>query len=427
MAQSANSSSFQVHHFGTHLISGLMAKMAGTTLWAPMNRIQSMAGHPGMPLTLKEAYRLAKQVCRSEGLAGLWSGYRTSLSTLLPYTMLYFASYEQFKQMARWMVAEKAKDSDGNRSYLDAFQKYWSVLGQPGRVPVTSDLSPGTFMMCITGAIVLSSFVCQTATAIQSLTLDRYTQPASANSLDPERVLSLRRPLIPSMLQSFQLQPSLPFSTHSPTRIVPPSVLSIAGAAGFKYHPAVPSSHFKTLMSSTTTVASQALAGLPWQQSQQHATLTTTSHFPFRSSIAHQRHLASMPLKGHVHPGSALSFLPPSTYSLPTTTAATTTSNVGNLASYKPGHMMTMMTAPLQTNSNSNSNNAMNAPCSNDNEMTRKVSNSTTTRNHISNNGNNTPGLFRTIARGLGPRIMWTIPGVTLTTAGFEVLRSLAA
>lgn len=425
IADSENMSTFHIHHFETHLVSGLMAKIAGTALWAPMNRIQSMAAHPAMPLTLKEALRIGKQVCRSEGLSGLWSGYGTTLSSLLPYTMLYFASYEQFKQMARWMVVEKAKYQDGTWSYLDAFQEYWSVLGQPGRVPVQADLSPGTFMMCITGAVILSSSVCQTATAIRNMTWDR----SSVATLETERVSSLRRPRsLPSLLQSFQIQPSsLPLSPHSPSRFMPPSALSMAGAAGFKYHPVVPS-QFKILMSSTTTVASQALAGLPWQQSQ-HATLTTTSLHPFRSSITHQHHLSSMPLKGHVHPVSALSFMPASSFAVPSSTYTTPISNNSNTgalsASYKPGHMMTMMTTPLQQAN-------LSMPGFNDNESTRKISSTTSalvprTNSSSSISNGTTPGLLRTITRGLGPRIMWTIPGVTLTTAGFEVLRNLAS
>jgi hypothetical protein len=440
IADSENLSTFHIHHFETHLVSGLMAKMAGTTLWAPMNRIQSMAAHPAMPLTLREAFRLGKQVCRSEGLSGLWSGYGATLSSLLPYTMLYFASYEQFKQMARWMVVEKAKDQDGSWSYLDAIREYWSVLGQPGYAPVKADLSPGTFMMCITGAVVLSSFVCQTASAIRNLAWDQHAQTISAANLNTEKASSLRRPhLLPNLLQPFQIQPScLPLSTlsplsplpHSPTKILPPSALSIAGAAGFKYHPAAPS-QFKTLMSSTTTVASQALGGLPWQQSQ-HATLTTTSLHPFRSSITNQHHLATMPLKGHVLPVSALSFMPASSFAGPSSAYATSITNninnkVGYSASYKPSHMMTMMTSPLRHAN-------LDMPGFNDNESTRKISNSNTTTSALSTRSNSssissgtTPGLLRTIARGLGPRIMWTIPGVTLTTAGFEVLRNLAS
>ncbi|KAG0276205.1 hypothetical protein BGZ95_007840 [Linnemannia exigua] len=424
MAHSAGMSTFHVHHFETHMVSGLMAKMAGTTLWAPMNRIQSMAAHPAVPLTLKEAYRLTKQVCRSEGLSGLWSGYGTTLSSLLPYTLLYFASYEQFKQMARWMVVEKAKNQDGNWSYLDALQDYWSVLGEPGRVPVKADLAPGTFMMCITGAVVSSSFVCQTASAVRSMTWDRFVQPDLVSTLDTEKASAVRRPhSLPNLLQPFQTQPSLPLSPRSPLSPTKVAPLSVAGAAGFKYHSPAASSHFKTLMSSTTTVASQALTGLPWQQSQ-HATLTTTSLLHFRSSIAHQHHLASMPLKGHVHPVSALAFMPVSSftapsYASPIPSTSVSNSNVKQPVSYKPSHMMTLMTAPLQQAN-------LTSPSFNDNESTRKVGSNATSAVTATRNGN-TPGLLRTITRGLGPRIMWTIPGVTLTTAGFEVLRSLAS
>ncbi|KAK3842940.1 MAG: mitochondrial carrier domain-containing protein [Linnemannia gamsii] len=426
MAHSAGMSTFHVHHFETHMVSGLMAKMAGTTLWAPMNRIQSMTAHPAMPMTLKEAFRLTKQVCRSEGLSGLWSGYGTTLSSLLPYTILYFASYEQFKQMARWMVVEKAKNQDGNWSILDALQDYWTVLGEPGRVPVKADLAPETFMMCITGAVVSSSFVCQTASAVRSMTWDRLVRLDLVSTLDTEKASSLRRPhSLPNLLQSFQTQPSLPLSPHSPTKIAPPSALSVAGAAGFKcHHPAAPS-QFKTLMSSSTTVARQALGGLPWQQSQ-HATLTTTSLLHFRSSITHQHHLASMPLKGHVHPVSALAFMPASSFAVPSyaspISSASSVSNntVRQPTSYKPGHMMTMMTAPLQQAN-------LTSPSFNDNESTRKIGRNNSPSAVTATRNGNTPGLFRTIARGLGPRIMWTIPGVTLTTAGFEVLRSLAA
>ncbi|KAG0288524.1 hypothetical protein BGZ96_007729 [Linnemannia gamsii] len=266
IADSENMSTFHIHHFETHLVSGLMAKMAGTTLWAPMNRIQSMAAHPAMPMTLKEAFRLGKQVCRSEGLAGLWSGYGTTLSSLLPYTMLYFASYEQLKQMARWMVVEKAKDQDGSWSHLDAIQEYWSVLGQPAYVPVKADLSPGTFMMCITGAVVFSSFVCQTASAIRTLTWDRHAQMTSVANLDTEKASSLRRPhSLPNLLQSFQIQPSsLPLSPlsplpRSPTKIPPPSAFAnnkVGQSTSYK------PGHMMTMM---TSPLQQANVNMPGQ------------------------------------------------------------------------------------------------------------------------------------------------------------------
>ncbi|KAG0345646.1 hypothetical protein BG004_003392 [Podila humilis] len=45
----------------------------------------------------------------------------------------------------------------------------------------------------------------------------------------------------------------------------------------------------------------------------------------------------------------------------------------------------------------------------------------------VTKNNNITSYAFlRTLTRGLGPRIMWTAPGVALTTAGFEVFRNMA-
>ena len=62
---------------------------------------------------------------------------------------------------------------------------------------------------------------------------------------------------------------------------------------------------------------------------------------------------------------------------------------------------------------------ARSALSSNDNEMNK-------TMKYTNVKGQSVPGLFHMIARGLGARILWTVPGVTLTTAGFEALRALA-
>ncbi|KAG9322021.1 hypothetical protein KVV02_003410 [Mortierella alpina] len=98
---------FHLHHFENHLISGMMAKVAGTILWAPMAKLNSLQSHhPSQEsLSFKNAFRLARQVCQSSprggGVLSLWSDYGTTLRALLPYTMLYFAVYEQLKQLAR--------------------------------------------------------------------------------------------------------------------------------------------------------------------------------------------------------------------------------------------------------------------------------------------------------------------------------------
>ncbi|KAF9187545.1 hypothetical protein BGZ51_007391 [Haplosporangium sp. Z 767] len=75
-----------------------------------------------------------------------------------------------------------------------------------------------------------------------------------------------------------------------------------------------------------------------------------------------------------------------------------------------PGSVMKIVPTPL----------AGAALFSNDNEKTRVANNVTLSK------ANQVTGIFRTIARGLGPRILWTVPGVTMTTAGFEVLRNMA-
>ncbi|KAF9303590.1 hypothetical protein BGZ74_003434 [Mortierella antarctica] len=48
------------------------------------------------------------------------------------------------------------------------------------------------------------------------------------------------------------------------------------------------------------------------------------------------------------------------------------------------------------------------------------------TANNTKRVAKNQGGFLRSLTRGLGPRIMWTAPGVTLTTAGFEVFRNMA-
>ncbi|CAO3573174.1 unnamed protein product [Mortierella alpina] len=348
MANAANVPSFQLHDTETHLVSGMMAKAAGTLVWAPMNRIQSVATHSAMgpsPLTLKDAYRVARQICRSEGASGLWTGYSKSLSTLLPYTMIYFATYEQLKQMARANLP--AMGSDGSQAELDLT----------------------TYMMCVATAVTTSAAVCETAAALNSTIWGRL---ASMRSL--QQATAQKPTLLLTVLESLRAQPSMnlsplpsplsrsPVSLSSPARY--PSSLTVAstGIANFKCHSLMPP-QFKTLMSGASTMAHQAATGLSWQQSQL-ATLTTTSRLQFRSNLNYQC-VSNPPVKGLVHPGSVPAWQP---YTL----------------------------SAQQTS----------------------VSSSSSVQ---------TKGVIRTIVRGLGPRVLWTVPGVTLTTAGFETLRNMAS
>ncbi|KAF9960082.1 hypothetical protein BGZ65_012769, partial [Modicella reniformis] len=391
LAHSANLNAFNLYDVETHLVSGMIAKATGTVVWAPMNRLQGLATHPvtgQAPLTLKEAYRLTQHICRSEGISGLWSGYTKSCSTLLPYTMIYFATYEQFKLLAGWIVSSKANrktfdrggDSDKWNSWA-ALREYYSVWGQRSHPATSTALTLDMYMMCVASSVVISSAVCQTASAVRAVVWDQHRHLSSkAGSASP----------LSKFVNPLQRQP-LSISPFSAPKHLP-SALSVAAPKGIH--------SFKTLLSSSSNITTQAMTGLPWQQSQ-HATLTTTSLLPIHNTTFKQ--LSKPSTAGRVHLGS---FFSSQSLNLPGSTVTSWQQPVGQL--YKPGYLMSTILSPVTST------------LSSDNERSKNI------MNNINAKSNRAPSLFRTIARSLGPRIMWTVPGVTLTTAGFEVLRSMA-
>ncbi|KAF9112918.1 hypothetical protein BGX27_002583 [Mortierella sp. AM989] len=394
-----NLQSFQLYNSETHLMSGMIAKAAGTVVWAPMQKIQSLTTHPAMgqvPLTLKEAFRIGRNICQTEGVTGLWSGYSKSLTALLPYTMIYFATYEQLKQIARWMVSFKANETGfrhgttrgGLCDRWIALHEYWSISELQSQKIAKIKLTLDTYMMCVATSVVVSSAVCQTASSIRATIWDHIesSQSTTPSGNGPKNRAPFARLIeVLSKLPS----PASPISPLSSTENFPSalSVVATTRANSVKYPPSV-SVHFKTLTSSPCAVTMQSLSGLPWKQ-RQHATLTTTSVLPFRGTMTHQH------VKGLVFSGptaaSAIATLPIQQRYAP-----------GTLQPFKSNNFIPMIsqgTASLSLNDNSNY------------EMKHTTQ---------------TTGLFRTIVRGLGPRILWTVPGVTLTTAGFEFLRGIA-
>ncbi|KAF8963465.1 hypothetical protein BGZ46_000961 [Entomortierella lignicola] len=395
LANFYNLQSFQLCHSETHLVSGMIAKVAGTAIWAPMQRIQSMATHPVLgqvPLTLKEACSIGKNICRLEGAAGLWSGYTKFLSTLLPYTMIYFATYEQFKQIARWIVSHNSTTNeigsfqygaagDNLRDRWTALREYWSISELQSQKISSTKLSLDTYMMCIASAVVVSSALCQTASSIRAIAwgyIESSQQPIKLSDHNP---LSKNRIPLIRLVKVFskQISPASSISPLSLTKrlLTSLSVIATTRANGFKY-PSFVSLQFKTLTSgsSAVTTQSQPIPGLPWKQ-RQRATLTTTGILPFRSSMAHQH------IKNPVY----------------STTSPNQIVRSNNIVS-----MMSHSATALSLNNN--------------NEM-KHATTSTRTKS------TQTSGLVRSIFRSLGPRILWTVPGVTLTTAGFEFLRDI--
>ncbi|KAG0087463.1 hypothetical protein BGZ93_007995 [Podila epicladia] len=445
-AQAANIQGFQLHDFETHLISGMIARAAGSIVWAPMTRLQSLAVHPSLgqaQLSLKGAFKLTKQICNSEGVAGMWSGYTKSFVTLLPYTMIYFATYEHFKQFARKIVASGSV-KDGQATFPEKFQRLMTLFTSNNNGSHSSvELSLQAYMVCVASAVATSSTICQSAIVVR----DRLQQlqaarlAAHASDVSSQVGTSRRPPILSNLLQTMgSARQDIVSPLTSPTRIV--SSLSAASAistaagasAGFRHHPLMP--QFKSLMSNTSQMASQAMSGLPWQQAQ-HATLTTTSStsglLPFRTSMkAHLSHpIKAMEYRqivtamthapsSMVHPSTAAHFSSHNIVSRPlgALTPHTLMNNTMAATSTTSGFVQATTPITLMTRYDSNDSRM---------EKNSNYSNQISQPTQQQPQPKKTPGLVRTIARGLGPRVMWTVPGVALTTAGFEVLRNMAA
>ncbi|KAF9400380.1 hypothetical protein BGZ94_005485, partial [Podila epigama] len=466
LAQAANSANlhlFQLHDVETHLVSGFIAKAVGNIVWAPMNRLQSLAHHPNhgqVHLSLKDAFQLTKHICSSEGMASMWSGYAKGLTTLLPYTMIYFATYEHFKQVARKIVATSGKTSDGEMqqdAYLQRLQNgMFSILDRNTGLYDSVGLSLETYMACVSSAVFVSSTVCQTATVIRDRLGEKQQMACSTVTS-----ASKRPPILSKMLQtigSMSLRPEPLSPLSSPTSFASSlsaasSAISVSAAGannGFRHHPLM-SAQFRTLLSNTSAaVASHAMTGLPWQQTQ-HATLTTTSGtsglLPFQTSMkGHMCHpargaggyhraivspmLTSMtPGRGNIlqqqyrpkqQPALAARF---SSHNLISRPMGALTHNHPLMTTHK-----TFESSSTNANANANAKLPMTMTMTfNDLHDTTRTANAHIQKTQQTKHQPQQPGLIRTIARGLGPRIMWTVPGVALTTAGFEVLRNMGS
>ncbi|KAI7819166.1 mitochondrial carrier domain-containing protein [Gamsiella multidivaricata] len=407
LAHSIDLNSLHIHHCETHLLSGMMAKASAAVIWTPMNRIQNFAAHPGVgqvPLTFRDACQLARQLCQTGGASRVWSGYSKSFTSFLPYTMLYFATYEQLKMLARPKVSSEAggnrlhSSTEDNRQYSwGAFREYWSVIGRQSSSTVYTELTPNAYMLCVASAVIVSSAVCEAASTARVVLWDPLVSPR-AKPPSSGNAASMRVTNLATALRKQPMSTS-PLSPLSPPKTLPSafSTMVSTGTYTLRYPPFMPA-QFKASMSSTSTMISQVMAGLPWQQTQ-HATLTTTGPLKHRSMIGLQ-HVSKPVLTGPVQP---LNLLQSNIQALP---VITTTSPLSQ--TYKPNNLLSISMPPATTSS----------PC-NDNEVNKIVNCSNTKTNTAS-------GLLRTIARKSGARILWTVPGVTLTTAGFEVLRDLA-
>ncbi|KAL1921501.1 uncharacterized protein VTP21DRAFT_11217 [Calcarisporiella thermophila] len=96
-----------------HLLAGACAECVSGLVWTPMevmkNRLQAGGdARAGEELTRESTRRLAGEIWQKEGVRGFFRGYWLSLAVFVPYTMLYFALYEELKRVARLHYASPA-------------------------------------------------------------------------------------------------------------------------------------------------------------------------------------------------------------------------------------------------------------------------------------------------------------------------------
>lgn len=85
-----------------HLTSGLVADVAGSLTWTPMDvikqrlQVQKASGHH----KYRNSFHAMRVIMAEEGLRGLFRGFGAGIATYGPYVSLYFALYEQIKLFA---------------------------------------------------------------------------------------------------------------------------------------------------------------------------------------------------------------------------------------------------------------------------------------------------------------------------------------
>ncbi|KAG0225263.1 hypothetical protein BGW42_004585 [Actinomortierella wolfii] len=537
----------------THLLSGMLAKSSGNLIWSPMIRIQSMqqtltGGPSQVPVSIRQALSAVRYILETEGLAGLWSGYLKNVGTLLPYTMIYFGTYEQLKQTARWLHSFDIKRSfekllhcfNGDIEQIVAsitrsiayffrgpshmsqnkdveFWKGWWEDLKNSRTTIPSPMPLPAYMACVSGSVVFSATVCHVSTGVLKIVQERFHSSATAAKAPAPISMAITKPIkatnnvqmYPSKT-ALQLQSgsSILFPTKRRPSLTSTTVPASSGLAGLglvassvyssptanarstapcsrpgitsipatkwsgmtissalRLHHIIPFQLKQMLTSNKNahnvrSATFGMLSGMPWPRSYQHATITTASVQSFTSRIhpiTKQPQLGSA-LRPTVAP--SIPYPPPSPAMASRFAAslgpASTTSSATPCpsSSSNPGTAFQSLKRIACTNSSPlmtcydtlndmktpSPSSLMNQPKS----MPMPIMNTTSplgpapttyapsqatqpaTLYVTSTSANNPSALWRTLMRGLGSRILWTVPGVTLTTAGFEVLRHLA-
>jgi hypothetical protein len=95
--------------FLVHFLSGMLAEAVACLVYVPVDvtkeRMQVQLKNEDAKRSTGFYYRNSwdalKQICRTEGLSGIYKGYGATLGSFGPFSALYFVFYERFKYWAR--------------------------------------------------------------------------------------------------------------------------------------------------------------------------------------------------------------------------------------------------------------------------------------------------------------------------------------
>ncbi|TPX55465.1 hypothetical protein PhCBS80983_g05312 [Powellomyces hirtus] len=100
---------------GVHAIASCCAEVLSGALWTPMevlkNKLQVQTKATNPTIGSLHTWALCKSIYRNEGLRGFYKGYFLALGVFVPYTMVYFMSYEQLKMRAAAILLPKSASS----------------------------------------------------------------------------------------------------------------------------------------------------------------------------------------------------------------------------------------------------------------------------------------------------------------------------
>uniref|UniRef100_A0A7S4KPT4 Mitochondrial carrier protein n=1 Tax=Paramoeba aestuarina TaxID=180227 RepID=A0A7S4KPT4_9EUKA len=113
-----------------NFVSGGVAELAAATIWGPMDVVKQRAqagewrGEQGRMRASSREVSLS--ILRSEGLRGFYKGYSAALAVYLPFTGIYFMTYEEVKKISQKNY-QKWKSYQSENKY----QKHFDAVELP--------------------------------------------------------------------------------------------------------------------------------------------------------------------------------------------------------------------------------------------------------------------------------------------------------